>query len=229
MQIATIRELDLKSFLADKGMRKIDGVGNRITVGGINGNKFIALAHFELAKNLHVLSRAALLADTGLVDEINEGLGAAVKDGELKVVEFHEGIVDAEPGECGKQVFGGGDQNTFFHQAGGVADAGDVAAGGFNLKAVQISAAEDDTGARRRRQNAHVDFRAAVQSYSTACDGRADCLLLDQLGAELGRNDAIDYNRINICDCGKKATLLEAAVGWRRRADFLMVLFLSAF
>jgi hypothetical protein len=68
-------------------------------------------------------------------------------------------------------VLGGGDEHAFFHQAGGVADAGNVAADGFDLEAVQIGAAKYDAGAGRGGKNAHGDGSATVQSDSTAFHG----------------------------------------------------------
>src|SRR5580698_10868427 len=77
-------------------------------------------------------------------------------------------------------MLGRRNQHALLHQAGGIADAGHVAADGFDFKSIQISAAEDDACARRRRQNAHGDGRAAVQANATARNRRADCLLVNQ-------------------------------------------------
>jgi hypothetical protein len=68
-------------------------------------------------------------------------------------------------------MLGGGDKDAFFHEAGGVADAGDVSAVGFDLEAVKIGAAEDDSRSGRSRKDAHDDGSAAVQSDSTASHG----------------------------------------------------------
>jgi hypothetical protein len=50
-------------------------------------------------------------------------------------------------------VLGGGDEHALFHEAGGVADAGYVAAGGFDLKAIEIDAAKNDSRSGRSGKN----------------------------------------------------------------------------
>src|SRR5208282_601452 len=128
-------------------MRKIDGVRDRVVIGGVHRDKFVALAHLDFAKNLEVFAGAALLADSGLLDQLDEGEGAAIEDGEFEVVELDCRIVDAHADEGREQVLGGGDQNALFHQAGGIADAGYVAAAGFKFEVIEVGAAEDYAGA----------------------------------------------------------------------------------
>jgi hypothetical protein len=45
-------------------------------------------------------------------------------------------------------VLGGGEQDALLHKAGGVADASDVVAVGFDGEIIEINAAEDDAGIR---------------------------------------------------------------------------------
>ena len=66
----------------------------------------------------------------------------------------------------GQQMFGGGEQDALFHQAGGVADPRHVAPVGLDLKIVQIHAAKDDARARRRRNQAHAAGNGRVQADS---------------------------------------------------------------
>jgi len=77
-------------------------------------------------------------------------------------------------------VLGSGDEHALLHQAGGIADAGHVAADCLDLKAIEIDAAEHDAGSGRCRQNAQANGRAAVQANPLALHNRADCLLLAQ-------------------------------------------------
>src|SRR5580704_2811442 len=135
-------------------MREVDGVGDGIGVGGIDSDKFVALAQLELATNAEKSAGTALLADASLLNEFHERAGAAVEDGQFQVVEFDQGVVDASADKGGEQVLGGGDQHALFHQAGGITDAGDVAADGFDVEAVEIGAAEDDSGAGWSGQDA---------------------------------------------------------------------------
>ena len=52
-------------------------------------------------------------------------------------------------------MLGGGDEHALAHEAGGVADLGDVAADGGNFEVVEVGAAEDDAGTGGRGQQAH--------------------------------------------------------------------------
>ena len=79
--------------------------------------------------------------------QFDEGLPAAVEDGHFQVVDFDVRVVDAQAVEGAEQMFGGGDQHALAHQAGGVADAGDVAPAGGDGEIVEIGAAENDSGA----------------------------------------------------------------------------------
>ena len=74
----------------------------------------------------------------------------------------------------------GGDQHALFHEAGGVADAGHVAAGGLDFEAVQVGAAEHDSRSGRSREHAHLNRSAAMEAHAAAFHGRAKCLLLIQ-------------------------------------------------
>ena len=70
----------------------------------------------------------------------------------------------------------GGDQHTFAHQAGGIADFRDVASGGGDFETIKICAAKDDAGAGRRGQNAQLDRRSAMQTHARALYCVSDCL-----------------------------------------------------
>ena len=143
----------------------------------MNRNKLVALAHLNFAKNPQILAGPALLADPGLLNQFDKRQGAAIEDGEFEIVQLHNRIVHAQPDKGREQVLGGGDEHALLHETGGIADAGDVAADGFNLKAIQIDAAKHDSRSGRRGKNSHRNRRAAVESYSTAFHGRAHCLL----------------------------------------------------
>ncbi len=89
-----------------------------------------------------------------LENGLDIGQGAAVEDGQFEVVELDDDVVDAHADERGEQMFGGGDEHALAHQAGGVADLGDVAADGWDFEVVEIGAAEDDAGAGGSGQEA---------------------------------------------------------------------------
>jgi hypothetical protein len=71
-------------------------------------------------------------------------------------------------------VFRGGEQHTLFHEAGGVADAGYVAAVGLDFKVIEIDSAKNDPRIRRRRHQANTSRNGGVEANSTGLDGAFD-------------------------------------------------------
>src|SRR5262249_26171246 len=69
-----------------------------------------------------------------------------------------------------------GDEHTLLLQAGGVTDAGHIAADSLDFEAIQIHAPENDPCTSRRRQDAKSDRSSAVQANSLTLDGRPNCL-----------------------------------------------------
>src|SRR6266853_3117680 len=161
-------------------MRKINAVRNRVRVRRIDGNEFVSVTQFELAANLQILARAALFANARFLNHLHERARTAVQNWQFQVIQFNHRVINAGANECREQVLGGRDQNPLFHQARGVADAGDVATDRLDLKSFQISAAKDDARTRGRRKYAQRDGGAAVQAYAPAFNGRANCLLTGQ-------------------------------------------------
>ena len=73
-------------------------------------------------------------------------------------------------------MFGGGDEHALAHEAGGVADFGDVAADGGDFEVVEVGAAEDDAGTGRRGQQTHGDRRAGMKTDPCELKGCGDGL-----------------------------------------------------
>src|ERR1041385_2285849 len=65
-------------------------------------------------------------------------------------------------------MFCSGDQDALFLQAGGVANAGHVAANSFNLKTVKITATENNACAGSGRENPERYRSSAVEPYALA-------------------------------------------------------------
>src|SRR6476660_3555134 len=70
----------------------------------------------------------------------------------------------------------GRNQNALFLQAGGITNAGHVATNGFNLKAIQVGAAEDNAGSSGGREDPEGDISTAVQPYTFALHWSPNCL-----------------------------------------------------
>ena len=74
-------------------------------------------------------------------------------------------------------MLGGGNQYAFLHQAGGVADLGDILAAGFDLVSFEIGAAKHDARSRAGGKDAEVDWGSTVKAHATARDRTSDCSL----------------------------------------------------
>ena len=123
---------------------------------------------------------------------------AAVQNGQLKIVQLDNDVVDAHADQRREQMFGGGDQHALAHQAGGVADLGHVASGRGNLEVVQVGAAEDDAGTGGRGQQPHGDRCAGVEPYARKLKGRRYGLFqvrgLSQISFSGARNGAVSLD-----------------------------------
>ena len=156
-------EVDLVALAADGG-GEVDFVGDGIALAGIDADELVALADLDVFQDAEVLAAAALAFEADVTEGLGVGQGTAVEDGELEVVELDEDVIDAHAEEGRKQVLGGGDEDALTHEAGGVADFGDVAAGGVDFKVVEVGAAEDDAGTGGSRKQAHTHGSAAVKA-----------------------------------------------------------------
>ena len=61
-------------------------------------------------------------------------------------------------------MLGCGDQHPFLHQAGGIADASDIAPAGFDGKVIKIGTTEDDAGVCWRGSQSDMAEDASVKA-----------------------------------------------------------------
>ena len=78
-------------------------------------------------------------------------------------------------------MLGGGDENAFLLQAGGVTYLCHIAADGFDLKVVEINPAKDNPRACGRRHDPQMDRSATVQTNSLALCRYPNCLFKGQV------------------------------------------------
>jgi hypothetical protein len=156
-------------------MGEVDVAADAELVGGIDADAAAVFDDFDGLEDFKVAAFAAEAAEAGLIEELEEGLGGTVKDGNFDVVKVDEDVVDAVGVGGGEKVLGGGEQDALLHEAGSVADAGDVVAVGFDGEIVEIHAAENDAGVRRSREEPEVGVDASVEthtlSFNRAVDG----------------------------------------------------------
>lgn len=92
------------AFGADLGAGDAEsGVGEDAQEGAVFVFQEDGLVGFEDG------ARGVELGDTGFLDELDEGVGAAVADGGFVGVHFDNGVVHAHAGEGGEDVFDGMD------------------------------------------------------------------------------------------------------------------------
>src|SRR5260370_14493127 len=181
-QITAIRQPHAEALLANEWVRKVNRIRNRIDICAIDGYEFITLAQLDLAHDPEIRARFALPPNPGLLNHLDKRTGAAVQNGQLKIVQLDDGVVDANADKGRKQVFGGGDEHTLLHEAGGVTDAGHAASAGFDREAVEVGAVEHDSRSGTRGQNPQADRSAAVETDSCACYWGTNCFLVCQGG-----------------------------------------------
>jgi len=156
-------EVDDVSLAAD-GRGEVDFVGDGVAIARIDSDELVAFADLDALENAEVFAAAALAFQSDFAKGLGVRKRAAVEDGEFEVVELDVDVVDAGAEQCGEQVLRGGDEDALTHEAGGVADLGDVAADGGDFESVEIGAAEDDAGTGRCGEQAHAHRSAAVKA-----------------------------------------------------------------
>src|SRR6202451_266047 len=143
-------------------MRKIDGVGNGISVCRIYRDKLVAFAHLQRVANAKIASGTPLLADSDLLNQFHKRLCAPIQNRQLQIVQFDNSVIDAGSDESRKQMLGSGNQYALLHKAGRVAGARDIPVYALDLQIVQVDAVEHNTGSRSCGQDLQTHRSAAV-------------------------------------------------------------------
>jgi hypothetical protein len=153
-------------LLADLWVGKIDVAADPEFVGGMDGNAAAIFDDFDGLEDAEVASLATKAAEAGLIEELEKGFGGTIEDGDFDIVDIDENVVDAIGIGGGEEVLGGGKKDALLHEAGGVADASNVVAVGFNGEVVEVNAAKNDAGVRRRRLKTKLRVDAGVETHT---------------------------------------------------------------
>ncbi len=162
-------------LLADERVGKIDVAADAELVGRKDGDAAAVFDDFDGLEDFKVAAFSTEAAKAGLIKELEEGLGGTVEDGDFDIVEVDEDVVDAVGIGGGEKVFGGGEQDALLHEAGGIANASDVVAMGFDGEVVKINAAENDAGIRRSGEETKVCVYTGVETHTLSFDCAVDC------------------------------------------------------
>jgi hypothetical protein len=155
-------------------MGEIDVAADAEFVGGMDRDAAAIFDDFDGFEDTEVAAFAAKAAKAGLIEELEERLGGPVEDGDFDVIEVDEYIVDAVGVGGGEKVLGGGEQYALLHKAGGVADAGDIVAVGFNWKIVEVDAPENDASVWRSGLEAEFRVDAGMETHTMGFNRAVD-------------------------------------------------------
>jgi len=138
----------------------------------------IAVGEFKRLGDANVAALATQSARAGASEKVDIGLRRAIEDGQFEGVEFDVDVVHAAGVERGEHMLGRREQYTLLHQAGGVADARDVADVSLDLEIVEIHAAENDPSVRGSGHQTKMARDGSVKSDSINFDGSLNCELV---------------------------------------------------
>lgn len=214
-------------LLANERMGEVYVAADAELVGGIDADAAAVFDDFDWFEDASVTAFAAEAANSCLIEELQEWFGGTVEDGNFDVVEVDKDVVDAVGIGSSKEVFGGGEQDALLHEAGGIADAGDVVAVGFNREIVEVNAAEDDASVGRSGLKAEFRVNAGVKThtldfYGAIYRGLKHCALKkgSTLSAKISLLCALYSTRYSDANvgisvaCGNQATEWWVGVSW---------------
>jgi len=131
-------------LLTDERMGKIHVALNAKFLARVNADAAILFDDFHGLDYFEIAATAAEPTKAGLLQELQEWLCGAIENGNFNGVDIDIDVVKLRGIDCGQKMLGGGYQNALLHEAGGVTDAGDIAAAGLDGKVIKIGAAEHD-------------------------------------------------------------------------------------
>jgi hypothetical protein len=161
-------------LLTNERMGKIHVTADTEFVSGIDANAAAVFDDFDRLEDAKVAAFAAKAAESGLIEKPEERLGGTVQDGNFDVIEINEDVVDAVGIGGSKKVLGGGEQHALLHEAGGVADASDIVAMGFDGEIIEVDTTEDNSGVRRSGLKPELRVDARVEAHTFDFHGAMD-------------------------------------------------------
>lgn len=161
-------------LLAYKGMGKINVAADAEFVGGMDSDAAATFEDFYGLEDTEVTALAAEAAETGLIEELEERFCGAVQNRNFDVVEVDKDIVNAVGIGGSEKMLCRRQQDALLHEAGGVTDAGDVVAVGFDRKIVEVNPTENDTCIRRSWLKAKLGVDAGMEAHTFSFYGALD-------------------------------------------------------
>jgi len=181
-QVRVVRsgELDVEALFTDQRMGEINIVPDAERIGRIDAERLLAFVQNEFVGDSNELPCPTLFNDTDSRDSFDIRQCATVKDGDLEVVEFDIGIVDADSIERRQQVFDRRYPHAPTHQRRRIGDSGYRCHISAKLEIVEIDAAKNDSLAGGSRKDSNGRVLARVESDTAEFERICDRLLAHQ-------------------------------------------------
>jgi len=167
---AFLTDVHFELLLANEGMGEIHEALHMKFGGGVDANAPAIFDDFERLQDFQVTPPFAQTARAGLLEHLHEWLGRAIEDGHLDGVNIDKHIVYAAGVDRCQKMLSGGQEDALFHQAGGVADAGDVFPARLDDEIVQVRTSKHDAGIGRCRNQADMAKDSGMETDALGTD-----------------------------------------------------------
>src|SRR5262249_53488463 len=109
---------DFHFLLADQGMPEVHVATNAKFVSRINANTTVAFQDFKRPEHLQVAPLAAQAAGTTTIQQLHEGFGGAVQNGNFDRVDVDVNVVDSAGVDRSEEMLCSREPDALFHQTG---------------------------------------------------------------------------------------------------------------
>ena len=142
------------------------------------GARFV-VPDFQRFGDVDVFSGNALVLDAVSRDGFDIETGAAVQDGHFYIVQFNDGIVNAQAREGAHQVLDGDHHGLIVGDGGAAGRIGDILRDGLDDRlGTEVRAAEYDACIGRGRHHLHVRIGAGMEAFSLEIAGLFEGMLI---------------------------------------------------
>jgi len=176
-------------------VRKVDCVINRVPLTRVHPDKLRPVPHLNGFENPQILPLPPLPLHPAIQNRFHIRPRASIQNRHLKVIDFDNHVIDAQPDQRRKQMLRGRNQNALPHQTRGIRNFRHIPPGSRNLKVVQIRPPKHNPRPRRCRHQPQRHLRSGVQPHPTEPQRSVDRLLelrLSRQGSYLRRKTASD-------------------------------------
>lgn len=159
------RKAQLVGLVAQQRVLKIDGVGDLELFGGIDIDESVPLVDLENLSDHDKSFRHSLSSNARAVQEKDEGGRTSIHNGDLRSLNLHPGIIDAQPEEGRHQMFYGRDPGSVVSNHRTQIGVNDILGIGVNDRLTrQVFSDETNPAIRRGRFDMELHFLPRMKS-----------------------------------------------------------------